>query len=741
MAKRPPIQKDARKIAEHDQRAIMTRRAMENSDTAWVDNLLMSPRQGKDGALLALFVSRMHEGWDYWRENWAAASEDMKFAYDEDSQWDGKALAERREAGRPALSLNLMPQYINQVVGMARQSRMSISVVRKGGVDLKVPLETDPSKRLGYSEIMSGMIRDIEQRSMASAEYQHALQHAVEGGFGWLMAELRVPRDDPLGQEIVIRHIRDRYGVMFDPFSERRDLSDARWAAISKLVEPREFAAKYPDAKRTGGSIADWGVGGETFHGWWGEGERIRVTDYWYFEPEDRVVQTWRHPVTGEDFWCYADDIEAVEDDMKRLRFRKEDEESKVCEVLYKCRVTGFDVLERPVRHPGAMIPIVPVLGRQVDRRDRRLYLSLTRFARHAQQMVNVWASAATERVALSPKAPYIASKEQLAGHEEEWQRNTYDNLAVLMYNHVEGIPPPKRDAIANMPVAELQMLEVGRQMVMETTGVSEAVRGVRSNETSGTAIQRRQDAGSVGVSEFVDNLGHSVGVLGTVLCQMIPDVYDGDRLADIVLPDDTQAQVHLGHLIRDEESGDEFTLGNLRLGRYRCLARVGAFVQSERELMLNMLLDFIRTVPNTAGVIADKIFEAVDVPGARAIAERLRRIIPPQVLSAQEREALGEQPPSPEAQAQQLQAQADMAGHQAKMAKAESDALTAQTEEKIARVNLEIAEARKKEAEAKAFEDRGAGADSEGDLDRRIEAKTKAALADALAGGGKGPA
>jgi len=630
------------------------------------------------------FRSRMASSYTFWADNHRAARADVDFAYNE--QWSPEVRSARGE--RPCLTLNQIPQYINHVVGTARQSKFSIQVKRKGGVDVRAPLVGE-DRTLPYHEIMSGVIRDIEQRSKAPMAYARALQHAVEGGFGWLHARLTRPADDPRYVDVLIEHVADRWSVFFDPMAERPDLTDARWAGISRKMPAAEFKARYPDIP-AGNTGLGWGSEfGDDFENWWGDEGSVRVTDYYHKVPVRRTVVSLINEETQEDVWGYAKELEPFMDELHEIGFRVVSEEKRTVDQLMWSRMTGSHVLEGPKEYPSVNIPLVPVFGRQVDMDGKRYYISLTRYAMDPQRMYNKWASAATERAGQVPTSPYIASEDQIAGYEDDWRNALTSPTAVLIYKDNENQNPPQRQRPADMPAAEMQMLAMARQAIMDTTGVHEADRGQKSNETSGTAIMRRQAAGQKGYYEFIDNLAHSVSVMGDVLCQMIPRVYKDDRLHTIVLPDDTTARVSLNNTIIDRQSGRTYNIGAFRLARYHCLASAGPVIETEREKLIEMLLEWGKNSPEMMSMAWDKVFENMDAPGARALAERAKKLIPRHLLSQEEQESMPPPEPTPEQQS-------EMAKHESVIKRAEADVIVAQ--EQTAQQELKTREA---EAEA----------------------------------------
>ena len=63
------------------------------------------------------------------------------------------------------------------------------------------------------------------------------------------------------------------------------------------------------------------------------------------------------------------------------------------------------------------------------------------------------------------------------------------------------------------------------------TIGIYDAGLGNRSNETSGVAINARKEGSDTGTYEFIDNLATALRSVGDILINIIPSVYDSNRL------------------------------------------------------------------------------------------------------------------------------------------------------------------------------------------------------------------
>ena len=117
-------------------------------------------------------------------ENREAWLDDFRFAR-LNQQWPAEVEQDRIRDGRPALTFNRLPTIIRQVVNDARQNRPAI---KTSPADDQADLDT--------AKVFNGLIRRIEHNSDADVAYDHALDCAVSGGFGYFRINLEYATDD-----------------------------------------------------------------------------------------------------------------------------------------------------------------------------------------------------------------------------------------------------------------------------------------------------------------------------------------------------------------------------------------------------------------------------------------------------------------------------------------------------------------------------------------------------------------
>lgn len=610
-----------------------------------------------------------------WKHNFDAAQEDVVFLAG--TQWPESIRKQREDEGRPCLTLNKLPQYIDQVLGDQLQNRPAIHVhpvEDNRGVQVS---NVTGNHDYDLAELYQYLIRNIEYTCNAEAHYDRAFQHAVEGGFGWLRVLTCYATDHAFDQDIKITSIKNRFAVLMDPDCVEPDCSDANYCFISERMTLKKFRKKYP-GKRTGDlSDADRGE-----YSWWCGDDHIRVAEYFYRVPATRELL-----LLSDQRTVYLDEVEntlpqLAQEGITVIRRRK----VETYKVMWE-KITAYDVLEGPKEWVGTTIPVTPVLGKEITVGDKTYLRGLIRYAKDSQRMHNFWMTAATERVALAPKAPWVAPAEAIEGYETEWANANRENRSVLRYNTLPNGDKPSRQQPAQMPAAELQIAMSMTDEMKSTIGIYDASVGAQGNETSGRAILARQRQGDRGTFAYVDNLAKAIRRIGQILIEIIPKVYDTERTIRMRFEDETGDYVRINQTVLDA-MGNEIKINDISAGRFDVTIKTGPSYQTQRMEAAESLMQFVQAMPSAGGVIMDLIAKNMDWPGASDIAERLRKILPPGILSKQEMEEEGIEPPQPtpadeiamvQAQAEQAKAQAEIATAQAK---------TAEAQQKLAEIN-----------------------------------------------------
>lgn len=663
-----------------------------------------------------------------WQHNFDAASEDVHFLAGH--QWPDSVRKEREDEGRPCLTLNKLPQYIDQVIGDQRQNRPAISVhpveANASTDEDKVPNMAGTSD-YSLAEIYEALIRNIEYTSNAEAHYDTAFQHAVEGGFGWLRVLTRYTDDDAFEQDLCIKSIHNRFAVLMDPAAVEPDYSDAEWCLIGDRMKRAEFRKRYPDA-----AVGDLTDADRSAYAWWTTEDMVRVAEYFYREPATRTLLLLSD---GRTVW--QDEVKDVLDELAEQYGVEVIRQRKVKTYRVKwMKVTAYAILEGPIDWPGSTIPVAPVLGKEITLGDRTYYRGLIRHARDAQRMHNYWMTAATERVALAPKSPYTGPAEAFEGYENIWANANRENRAYLPYNPTPTGDRPRREQPATMPAAEMQLALSATDELKSTIGLYDASMGQQGNEQSGKAILARQRQGDRGTFAYIDNLSRAIRRLGQICIEMIPRVYDSERVLRLRFEDGEGDWVSINQTVTDRETGEDVLVNDISAGKFDVTVKAGPSYQTQRLEAAESLMQFVQAVPQAGGIVLDLIAKNMDWPGSQEIAKRLKKALPPGTLDQEEMEEAGIEPPqpTPDQQAEMAKSEADMA--QAEGDKARAEATRDKAEADKAKAQADLAKAQQQMAE---IEQQAAAAGPES-MEETVRMLVAEAVAELMSDGSAAP-
>lgn len=596
-----------------------------------------------------------------WKETFDSAKDDELFISGQ--QWDNESLVSRAEEDRPSLVINQLQQYVSRVAGAQKKQVQEIKISPTESGSSETEIKTVGGDDLKLSRVLEGVVRNIQSMSNAPAQYKTAFRHSL-GGIGWLRVLTEYSSQDSFDLDIKISAVSNRWSVLMDPDAREADYSDANYCFISERITNEEFRKRYPG--KSVGDIANT----NTDATWWGDSKTITISEYFRREPAVRSLILLS---SGET--VYRDEVEDVLDELAEqeitiVRERKVD----TYKVIWS-KITANSVLEEDREFPTSTIPVVPVTGREVNIEGKKFYQGLITNAKDPQRMLNYWQSAATERISLAPKAPFIAEAEAIQGHEAQWKTANTKNFAVLVFN--KGHARPQREAPPAMPIAEMNMAQNMQASIQSSIGIYDASIGKAGNESSGRAILARQGEADTGTFEFVDNLANAMRRVGILLVEMIPKVYDTERIIRIKNPDGTGDFVEINKVVMDEESQKEVVINDLAMGKYDVTVTTGSSYATKRIETADSMMQFMQAVPQAGQVAADLIAENMDFNNSDAIAMRLKKQLPPQLLSPEEQEEIAKNtpeqeapPPSPE----QVKAESDMQMKQMDMAMKEKE-------------------------------------------------------------------
>lgn len=659
----------------------------------------------KDDDLLKEIRERYDEGWSADVANREAMESDLRMVAGD--QWPEDVRLEREGATqpRPCITENLLPQFVRQVANDMRANPPAVKVIPGAGGASKP-----------VAEILTGMVRNIEAKSATKRPYVTAGASAARCGIGHWRVLTDYTSETSFEQEILLEPIHNPFAVVWDPCAIMATREDANWCFVIEEMSEAEFAQQYPKAQ----PVSFDGKDNEAWFSAWLNGSRktIRVAEYWRKIREPATVCMLMDGTSG-----YKDDLPK---ELHSMIVQERESDRVRIEVT---KTNGYEVLEETQVWAGRYLPIVPVVGEEYSVGEQRVRHSVIRFAKDSQQLYNYWLSTQTEHLALQPKAPYVATAKQVAKYADVWKTANTDNHSVLIYDVDTDAPNsrPQREMPPTSSVAFTEQVRRAADSLKATTGIYEASLGEQGNEKSGKAIMARQREGDVGTFEFRDNLNASVEHTGRILIDLIPIIYDTQRMVRILGEDGEEdfAEINkpevdeMGQPVLDPQTGQPRVENDLKAGEYGVFVRSGPSYTTRRQEAAESMMQFVQTAPQSAQMVLDLIAKNMDWPGADQFAERFKKMLPPQIQPETD---------DPEEQAQRQQA----AQQAAEVAEMQKRGAMAEIAEKEANAAESQADAQKAAAEAAQVQMEMML--QSGQLQQVIQAAVQAQVAQALA-------
>lgn len=540
--------------------------------------------------------------------NRSEALDDLKFAGGD--QWPVEIQNSRSVESRPCLTINKVDAYIRQLCNQQRQQRPRM---KAHGMNH----ESDEK----MAEIITGICRHIENQSNADHAYDTAYESAVRMGWGFWRVTTRYVNEKSFDQEIYIDTIDNPFTVYFDPNSVLPDGSDAEKVLITEVIPKENFRAMYPDAddgsgfsaRGTGDSDAEWVMK-----------EDIRLAEYFYTKivnAELVLLSDGTHEYEDE-----LPDMKVLEDAgiyivSRRSSWRKE---------IHWCKLTAMEILEEG-RWIGKHIPVVPTYGQQLVIEGKRKKFGLVRMAKDPQRMYNFWVTSITESVALAPKAKWIMAEGQDEGHENEWAQANTKTMAYLRYKQTdtEGnpAPPPIRQAPEQPPAGIMAAAAEINADLQAVVGIFDPSQLPQGN-ISGKALNGQMMQMDMTNYHYYDNLTRSIAHTGRIILDLIPKIYDKQRVMRII-GDDGKPKVITINQPGKDENGIDRILNDVTVGQYDIVMDTGPGYSTKRQEAVESMMAALTANPNLFGQIGDLVFRNMDFPGAEVIADRLASVNP----------------------------------------------------------------------------------------------------------------
>jgi len=635
-----------------------------------------------------------------------------QMAVDEDYfdglQWspgDAQDLIERDQA---PLVFNKIKPTIEWITGTEKRTRMDYKIL---------PREEQDEQAAEVKTKILKYLSDVNSSAYAKSD---AFHDAVVAGLGWIECGINT---DP-GEELIFEGYESWRNVLHDSKALNRNLTDGRYLFRWKWLDEDVACQLIPDrasiiksSALTADEIAErdediWYMGARTntqeedlglntrsrsvrtsTEAGFSKRKRVKIIEAWYKVPVQCQVMRGSGVCDGEIYDPKNEKHQSAVDDGAVTLFTTSYMQMRVM------LMTESDVLyesETPYRHND--FPLTPIWCYR-RKRDGMPY-GKVRDIRDAQDDFNKRAS----------KALFILSTNQIVMDHDAVDAKDIELLRQEAARP-DGIMTKRRGTELKLnqdkQLAEehLMLMDRDAKMIQDVAGVTDENMGRKSNATSGVAIERRQEQGSVVTFGIFDNKLYADQQHGSKLLSLIEQYYTYPKVVRIVGDKKPIEWVPINQI--DPQTGER--INDITASKADFIVSEQDYRSSLRasatEQMLDMLGKIAPVMPQAAMNLLDLIVEMWDIPNREEFVARIRKLN-------------GQTDPSKKPTPAEMQAQQQMQDQQQR-----ANELNLQTLEQ----NLALLKAKVKDTDAAQFAKRIDG------LAKAIEAATAVAQVPAI--------
>lgn len=583
------------------------------------------------------------------------AIEDSIFINVEDGQWDDKAKETRKD--RPRYTIDRTSPAIDQLVGDQRQNRTSIKVKpTTGGADKE------------GADVLSGLIRNIEERSKATQAYDTAYDETITGGFGGWRVLTEFNDDDSFEQDIFIKPIKSAATSLYFGRAEEYDKRDAKVAFLITDIDKEEFIRDNPNLATTDFSN---NLYTESYCSGWFEENTMRIAEYWVKTPITKNIA-----LLSDGRVIDRDEEEKVLDEMKDLGVEIVKERSVKSHKVQMYKMNGAEIYEGPFEWAGKFIPLIPEFGKVAVVDGKEYVRGLVRKAKDSQRIYNYETSTKVEIGALTPLDPYFYTPTQADGFKPEYENFRTSNSPFMPYNPDPEAPgPPQRAGAPSVQTAMMDSIRQAESDIFMVTGMGPPALGLNPGLQSGVALKRQDEKGDRGSFIFSDNLAKSIQYTGDILLDLIPKIYDTERVVRVLNLDGSSKEVEinkkaideLNQPLVDQETGEQVIVNDLSKGKYESTVDTGPAYSTQREESAAQLIELAAASPRFEAIATDLIAKNLNVLESEELTKRIRKgmiiegVVDPTDEEVEEFDLLNQPEPPPDPQMVLVQQQQEV--------------------------------------------------------------------------------
>ena len=325
------------------------------------------------------------------------------------------------------------------------------------------------------------------------------------------------------------------------------------------------------------------------------------------------------------------EDIETIYDEGQPVRI--EDSRPYKRSKIIHYKIAGDYILDKS-EFPAEDLPIIFVDQHSFyDKNGKQVCRSFIQDVVDAQRYINYLGTQSAYLLKISRYDQFIGSKKNAQGLDTQAQWKDPQNVKGMLY-YDESPSGAKPEQLRPPELSQSLMHQYQRAIedLYTGTGLYPTRLGQEGNEISGAAIDARTRQGSYPTYVAFNSINRAITAGGKIVNQMIPRVYDSERVLSLMTPDKGRQNITVNQQM--DEYG-EVVKNDLRKGSFEVRLQAGPSYEGQKEQALQSLNMVLQANPQLLNLFADLYAENLPLTNTIEIKNRLKTIVPPEILEA----------------------------------------------------------------------------------------------------------
>lgn len=598
----------------------------------------------------------------YFNENIVRGKDDLNFVLRD--QWTAVERSEFTRLFKPAMTFNKLYDATKKIVGEQRKNKPNLIVRSLTGKASQEQIN-----------LRADLVRTISYQSQNDLVYQTAFKSALMMGFGAF--QIMVDYEAPMSFNKIIKYdiIPDPTMCSWDPTALKPHKGDGNYCSRRYIYTRDEFFATYPYISNPVSFVDPYML----LDFQWQTRDTIAICEEFVKEWYPLIIY---HLSNGEtvtkDEWkerekLFEDNREFVKDsivgniiarEIPRIIGERQTQDYRIMQYrMLRDQILDFS------EWPSKYLPIPFVDGDSYYIEGRQYTKSFIHEARDAQKFINYVGSEIAAEIKNRRREQWLGTPDNIIGYEQDW-RNPELQMGILRAkpDPKTGQMPQKMQAWDLSPQL-IQNFQRGTQDIHEILGFSEQEQ-LQGRDVSGKARRERKLEGSMSAYVFFDNLNQAIEQGGRVVNDLLPYVIgEGERSMVISKKDGKTDNVILNEKMKDGRINNAIEKGDFDVE-----IDSGPSFAVQKSEALEFFQQTIANNPQVFPLIADLWASNLDIQQMDQVRERLKTMVPPQILAKEEGKQLPPPPPNPQEMMMKMEMELKQAEMKEKQAKVQLD-------------------------------------------------------------------